>query len=76
MAFCPGSPENAKVGTLVTLQGHNFVCKHPIRMTFKAKLSRTFQHYVTRTLHARESRQFLTFSGRESIWQFDSRPFF
>ncbi len=37
---------------------------------------KAFQRYVARHLHATKSGQFLTFSGRESNCQFDSRPFF
>ncbi len=33
-----GSPKIPKVGTLVTLGAHNFVCRPPIDMRFKAKL--------------------------------------
>ncbi len=33
-----GSFEIFKVGTLVTLKGHNFVCKSPIEMRFEEKL--------------------------------------
>jgi hypothetical protein len=39
-------------------------------------LSRDFQGYMTRHLHASKLGRFLTFSGQESSWQFDSWPFF
>jgi len=74
-----GSFEIPKVKTFVTLGPHNFVCRPPIEMRSKTKLFpslRAFQQYVIRHLHARKSRRFLTFSGRESNCQFDSRPFF
>ncbi len=74
-----GSPEIPKVGTSMTLGPHNFVYIPLIEMRFKAKLypsSRSFQRYVTNHLHARKLSQFLTFNGRESNCQFDSRPFF
>jgi len=73
------NPEILEIGTLATLEAHNFACKPPIEMKFEAKLyslSRNFQWYVTRHLHARESRQFPTFNGWESNCQFDSQPFF
>jgi hypothetical protein len=39
MAFCPGTPkEIPKVGIIVTLGPHNFMCKPPIEMRSKAKL--------------------------------------
>ncbi len=56
-----------------------FVCKPPIEMRSKAKLqpsSRDFQRYVAHHLQVRKLGRFLTFSGRESNSQFDSRPFF
>jgi hypothetical protein len=83
MTFSPGlpsgSPEIPKVGILVTLGAHNFICKPPIKKSFKTKLwplSRAFQWYVARHLHVKKSGWFLTFSGRESNCQFDFRPFF
>jgi hypothetical protein len=48
-------------------------------MRSKAKLypsSRAFQRYVARCMHPSESGRFSTFSGRESNYRFDSRPFF
>ncbi len=77
--FPSGSPKMLTTGILATLRAHNFFCRPLIAMSSKAKLqpsSRTFQRYVARFLHARESGRFLTFSGRESNCQFDSRPFF
>ncbi len=74
-----GSPEIAPVETPVTLEPHNFAIKPWIEMRSKAKLqllSRTFQRYITRPLQPSKSGRFLTFSGQESNWQFDSRPFF
>ncbi len=74
-----GSPEIPKVGTLVTLGVHNYVCKPQIEMRFKLKfqpLSRVFQRYVRCHLHARKLGRFLAFSGWESNCQFDPRPFF
>ncbi len=74
-----GSPEIPIVGTPTTLEAHNLVCRLPIVMKSKAKLqplSRTFQRYIARCLHATKSGRFLTFNGRESNCQFDSRPFF
>ncbi len=62
-----------------TLRARNFLCRPPIEMRSKTKLqplSRSFQRYVTRCLHIRKSSGFLTFSGRKSNCQFDSRPFF
>ncbi len=72
-SFCP------KVGTPVTLGAHNFACKLPIEMKFKAKLYpslKAFQCYVAHHLYVRKLRRFPTFSGRESNCQFDARPFF
>jgi hypothetical protein len=66
MAYCPGIP---KVGTPTTLGSHNFMCRPLITMKFEAKLeplSKDFQWYVARHLHARKLDEFLTFSGQES----------
>jgi len=78
-----GSPEIPKirilVGTFTTLKPHNFVCRPLIEMKSKAKLyplSRSFQRYVVRHLHAMKSDRFSTFSGQESNWQFDSWALF
>ncbi len=74
-----GSLEITKVGTSKTLGPHNFVCRPPIEMRHETKLqplSRAFQRYAARHLHANKSGQFLTFNGQESNYQFDSRPFF
>jgi len=51
------SPEIPTVGTLATLEAHNFVCKLLIEMRFEAKLwssIRAFQPYVACHLHARK----------------------
>jgi hypothetical protein len=77
--FPNGSPEIVPVGTLATLEPHNFANKPRIEMRFEAKLqllSRAFQWYVAHPLQPSKSGQFLTIFGRESNWQFDSRPFF
>jgi hypothetical protein len=37
-AFCPGSPKIPTTWTSMTLGAHNFACKPPIEITFKAKL--------------------------------------
>jgi hypothetical protein len=81
--FVPGLPsgslEISKLGTSVTLGAHNFLCRPPIDIRSEEKLypfSRAFQWYMAHYLHASKSGQFLTFSGRESNSQFDSRPFF
>jgi hypothetical protein len=74
-----GSPKILEIETLNTLEAHNFLVKPSIKMSPKKKLyssSRAFQWYVTHHLHASKSRRFLTFSGRESNRQFESRPFF
>jgi hypothetical protein len=70
MSFCFGTP--------AILESHNFVCRLSIKVKSKAKLyplSKTFQWYVARHLHAKKSGRFLTFCGHESNWQFNSRPF-
>jgi hypothetical protein len=74
-----GSPEIPKIGTLATLDAHNFVWKPSIEVRSKTKLkplSSVFQWYVTWCLNARKLGWFLTFSGRKSNCKFDSRPFF
>ncbi len=74
-----GRPEIPPTGTPATLKPHNFASRPWIAMRSEAKLqlsSRSFQWYVARCLQTNKSGQFLTFSGRESNWQFDSRPFF
>jgi hypothetical protein len=56
-----GSPEIPTVGTFTILGVHNFACKPAIAMRSKAKLyplSRAFQWYVARRLHARKSGRF------------------
>jgi hypothetical protein len=83
MSFCPRTPkwgpEIPKIGTPTTLGAHNFVCRPSIEMRFKSKLYpslRAFQWYVARHLQTIKLGKFLTFSGWESNWQFDSQPFF
>jgi hypothetical protein len=74
-----GNLEIPKIGTLVILEAHNFLWKPLIEVMSKAKLwplLRAFQRYVACHLHTSKSRRFLTSSGRESNWQFDSWPFF
>ncbi len=60
-----GSPEIPPTGTLATLEPHNFASRPPIEVRSKAKLQLLLK-----------LGQLLTFCGRESNWQFDSRPFF
>ncbi len=81
--FVPRLPNESleipKVGTFTTLGPHNFMCKPPIEMMFEAALQpllSTFQRHVARHLHARKSGRFSTFNGRQSNYQFNSRPFF
>ncbi len=60
-----------KMETPAILEAHNFLCKLSIDARSKAKLylsSRTFQWYMACHLHARNSRQFLIFSGQKSNW--------
>ncbi len=83
MTFCSetpnGSLEIAQVGTLATLEPHNFASKLRIEMRLKKKLqplSKDFQRYVTRCLQTSKLGRFSTFSDRESNCQFDFRPFF
>jgi hypothetical protein len=38
MSFYLGSPEIPKIGTPMTLEAHNFVCRPPIEVRSKAKL--------------------------------------
>ncbi len=74
-----GSPEIPPIETPATLEPHNFVSRPRIEVRFKAKLYlslRAFQRYVANCLQPSKSGRFLTFSGQESNWQFDSRPFF
>ncbi len=76
MAFCPGT---VPVWTPKTLTAHNSLLKPLIGMRSKANFqlsSRAFQRCVALRLHAPGLGRFLTFSGRESNCQFDSRPFF
>ncbi len=77
--FQSGSLKIPKVGTLATLGAHNFAFRPLIEMKSRAKLQfslRTFQWYVANHLTLKKLGRFLTFSGRESNCQFDSRPFF
>jgi hypothetical protein len=81
--FVPGlpseSPEIATIGIPAIVRAHNFLCRPPNAMKSEAKLyplSRAFQRYDARHLHARESGQLSTFSDQESKYQFDSPPFF
>ncbi len=81
--FVPGfprkNPEIVLVWTPKTLRDHNSLVKPLIRIRSTANLqlsSRTFQWCVAFHLHALGSDRFLTFSGRKSNCQFDSRPFF
>jgi len=82
MLFCFGSPRNPKnfeIRIFATLEVHNFLCKLLIEVRSKSKSHpslRAFQKYVTHHLHVNKLRQFPTFNGRKSNWQFDSRPFF
>ncbi len=74
-----GNLEIAPVRTLATLEPHNFVSRPWNTMRSKAKMqlsSRAFQWYVACPLQLSKSSRFLTFSGQELNWQFDSRPFF
>jgi hypothetical protein len=64
-----GSPKILKIGTPTTLDAYNFLCKRMIELRSKKKLyslSRDFQQYVAPLLHTCNSKQFLTFNGRES----------
>jgi hypothetical protein len=64
-----GNPKIPKMGTLATLEAHNFVCRPSIEVGSQSKLwplLKAFQRYVARHLHIRKSRRFLTFSGQES----------
>jgi hypothetical protein len=78
MSFCPGIPklgEIPEIGTPVTLEAHNFLCRPLIEVRSKAKLSplsKALQRHVARHLHISNLGRFLTFSGRESNWHFDS----
>jgi hypothetical protein len=64
-----GSPEILEIGTPATLEAHNFVFRPLTEVTFESQLyplSRAFQWYVTRHLHATKLGRFLTFSGWQS----------
>jgi hypothetical protein len=74
-----GSPEIPTTRNLMTFGAHNFACRPPIEMRSEEKLyplSRSFQRYVACHLNERKSGWFLTFSGRESNYQFDFGPAF
>jgi hypothetical protein len=63
------SPEIPKIGTFITLEAHNFLCKPLIETRSQEKLqplSKAFQEYVAHHLHTHNSWQFLTFNGQES----------
>ncbi len=83
MVFCPRTPKwesrNSQLGIPATLRAHNSLCRPLIEMRSEAKLYsslRAFQWYVACHLHARKMGRFPIFSGRESNYQLDSRPFF
>jgi hypothetical protein len=72
--FVPGLPNGStkirKVESLATLGSHNFVCRPLIELRSKAKLyplSRFFQQYVARHLHARKSGRFPTFNQTTNL---------
>ncbi len=70
--------ESQNCQSQVTLGPHNFACRL-LKMKHQAKLqpsSRAFQQCVAHHLHTTKSCRFPTFNGRESNYQFDSRPFF
>ncbi len=76
-----GSPNAkfSKLGLLAFWKAITFFFKPLIEVRSKEKLqplSRAFQRYVARHLHACISGQFPTFNGRGSNGHFDSRPFF
>ncbi len=74
-----GVPNSRQLGLPRLWSPHNFASRPPIEVRSKAKLQlslRAFQRYVARHLQTNKLGRFLTFSGRESNWQFDSRPFF
>jgi hypothetical protein len=83
MAQIPGTPEmesrNCPDGTFETLNRRNSRLRSWIVTRFKPKLypsSRSFQRHVARSNQTSGGGRFLTFSGRESNCQFDSRPLF
>jgi hypothetical protein len=64
-----GNPEIIEMGTLAILEAHNVLCKPLIEVRFEAKLytlSKNFQQYAARHLHASKSGQFLIFNGQKS----------
>jgi hypothetical protein len=67
--FFSGIAQFPKIGTFVTLDAHNFLCRPLIEVRSKEKLyflSKVFQIYVARFLKACNSRKFLTFNGQKS----------
>ncbi len=81
--FFPGlprrSPKTVPVWTPGILAIHNSLLRPLIGMRSKANLQvslRAFQRCVALHLHTLGSGRFLTFCGRESNCQFDSRPSF
>ncbi len=62
-----------------TLGAHNSRLPGLIATRFEPKLypsSRSFQRRIAHSIRRSERGRFSTFSGRESNYQFDSRPFF
>ncbi len=62
-----------------TLGAHNSRLQSLIATRSKPKLypsSRSFQRRIALSIRRSGRGRFLTFNGRESNWQFDSRPFF
>jgi hypothetical protein len=67
-----GSLKIPKIGILMILEAHNFVCKPLIEVRSKAKLnplSSSFERYVARHLQATKSERFSIFNGRKSNCQ-------
>ncbi len=74
-----GVPKLSWFRLLGLLGAHDSQLRLLIGMRYKAHLqfsSKSFQRCVALHLHTPGSRRFPTFSGRESNYQFDSRPFF
>jgi hypothetical protein len=73
-----GNLEILEIRTPATLKAHNFLCRPTIeaRLIFFCNLCQELSNDMWHTTYANKSRRFLTFSGRESNWQFDFRPFF
>jgi len=73
---CPGWSPGWSPGTL---GAHNSQLQSLIATRSKPILyssSRSFQRRIALSIRRLGRGRFLTFSGRESNWQFDSRPFF